>query len=131
MINIFSTRMINATGFVQRVFDVFSRNGISVDIITTSEANISVTVAGGQDTSALEEELSQFASVNIDNTKSQVSVIGKNVVNHGNLLQRVVNSLSGFNVHMISQGASNINVSFVIDRAALSDVVNSIHKNLF
>ena len=131
MINIFSTRMINATGFVQRVFDVFSRNGISVDIITTSEANISVTVAGGQNTSALEEELSQFASVNIDNTKSQVSVIGKNVVNHGNLLQRVVNSLAGFNVHMISQGASNINVSFVIDRAALSDVVNSIHKNLF
>ena len=123
--------MINATGFVQRVFDVFSRNGISVDIITTSEANISVTVAGGQNTSALEEELSQFASVNIDNTKSQVSVIGKNVVNHGNLLQRVVNSLAGFNVHMISQGASNINVSFVIDRAALSDVVNSIHKNLF
>lgn len=131
MINVFSPKMINATGFVQKVFGVFSDNHISVDIISTSEANISVTVAGNQDISHLTEQLSQFAQVNVDNCKSQVSVIGKNVVNHDDVLQRIVNALNGYNVNMISQGASNINVSFVIERNQLNEIVNSIHKSLF
>lgn len=131
MINIFSPKMINATGFVQKVFGVFSDNHISVDIISTSEANISVTVAGNQDITKLTEQLSQFAQVNVNNSKSQVSVIGKNVVNHEDVLQRIVNALNGYNVNMISQGASNINVSFVIDRSKLNEIVNSIHKSLF
>lgn len=131
MINIFSPKMINATGFVQRVFGVFSDNNISVDIISTSEANISVTVAGNQDVARLTEQLSQFAQVNVDKCKSQVSVIGKNVINHCDMIQRTFNALLGYNVHMISQGASNINVSFVIDRDRLGEIVNSIHKNLF
>ena len=123
--------MINATGFVQKVFGVFSDNHISVDIISTSEANISVTVAGNQDISHLTKQLSEFAQVNVDNCKSQVSVIGKNVVNHDDVLQRIVNALNGYNVNMISQGASNINVSFVIERNQLNEIVNSIHKSLF
>ena len=64
MINVFSPKMINATGFVQKVFGVFSDNHISVDIISTSEANISVTVAGNQDISHLTKQLSEFAQVN-------------------------------------------------------------------
>ena len=131
MINVFSPKMINATGFVQKVFGVFSDNHISVDIISTSEANISVTVAGNQDISHLTKQLSEFAQVNVDNCKSQVSVIGKNVVNHDDVLQRIVNALNGYNVNMISQGASNINVSFVIERNQLNEIVNSIHKSLF
>lgn len=131
MINVFSPKMINATGFVQKVFGVFSDNHISVDIISTSEANISVTVAGNQDISHLTKQLSEFAQVNVDNCKSQVSVIGKNVVNHDDVLQRIVNALNGYNVNMISQGASNINVSFVIERNQLKEIVNSIHKSLF
>ena len=131
MINVFSPKMINATGFVQKVFGVFSDNHISVDIISTSEANISVTVAGNQDISHLTKQLSEFAQVNVDSCKSQVSVIGKNVVNHDDVLQRIVNALNGYNVNMISQGASNINVSFVIERNQLNEIVNSIHKSLF
>ena len=131
MINVFSPKMINATGFVQKVFGVFSDNHISVDIISTSEANISVTVAGNQDISHLTKQLSELAQVNVDNCKSQVSVIGKNVVNHDDVLQRIVNALNDYNVNMISQGASNINVSFVIERNQLNEIVNSIHKSLF
>ncbi len=131
MINIFSPKMINATGFVQKVFGVFSDNNISVDIISTSEANISVTVPGNPDTDKLISELSRFAEVHIDTNKSQVSVIGKNIVNHSDVLQRIVNAMNSFDIYMISQGASNINVSFVIDREKLNQIISTIHQNLF
>ncbi len=131
MINIFSPKMINATGFVQKVFGVFTENNISVDLISTSEANISVTVAGTPDIEKLIGELSHFAEVHVDTNKSQVSVIGKNVINHSDVLQRVVNAMNNHNIYMISQGASNINVSFVIEREELNQIVSTIHQSLF
>ncbi|MGM9803948.1 MAG: aspartate kinase [Muribaculaceae bacterium] len=131
LINIFSPKMINATGFVQRVFKVFRDCNVSVDLISTSEANISVTVTGTQDVSNVVEQLSQFAEVYVDENKAQLSVIGKNIINHSDVLQRVVEALRGYKLYMISQGASNINVSFVVDREVLTPIVNTIHQKIF
>ena len=131
LINIFSPKMINATGFVQKVFKVFRDYNVSVDLISTSEANISVTVAGQQNVDQVVEHLSQFAEVHVFTDKSQVSIIGKNVINYGDVLQRLMNALKGNNLYMISQGASNINISFVVDRIDLTAIVNTIHSNLF
>ena len=131
LINIFSPKMINATGFVQKVFKVFRDYNVSVDLISTSEANISVTVAGQQNVDQVVEHLSQFAEVHVFTDKSQVSIIGKNVINYGDVLQRLMNALKGNNLYMISQGASNINISFVVDRIDLTTIVNTIHSNLF
>ena len=131
LINIFSPKMINATGFVQKVFKVFRDYNVSVDLISTSEANISVTVAGQQNVDQVVEHLSQFAEVHVFTDKSQVSIISKNVINYGDVLQRLMNALKGNNLYMISQGASNINISFVVDRIDLTAIVNTIHSNLF
>ena len=105
VINIFSTRMINTSGFLRRVFEIFSESKVSVDLISTSEANISVTVDASQNIDPVVAELSEFADVIVDDDKSQV--------------------------YMISQGASFVNISFIVDREELAEVVQDLHDHLF
>ncbi|MBR2065448.1 MAG: lysine-sensitive aspartokinase 3 [Bacteroidales bacterium] len=131
VINIFSMRMINTSGFLRRVFEIFSENKVSVDLISTSEANISVTVDAGEKIDKVVAELSEFAEVIVDDDKSQVSVIGKNIVRLNGMLKKTFAPLKRCNVYMISQGASFVNISFVVDREELTDVVQDLHDHLF
>ena len=75
--------------------------------------------------------LSEFADVIVDSDKSQVSVIGKNIINLNGLLRKTFAPLQDCKIYMISQGASYVNISFVVDRSVLSDVVRQVHKYLF
>ena len=132
VINIFSTKMINVAGFLMHVFEIFSRNNVSVDLISTSEATISVTVdAGSQNIDKVVEELSSFAEVYVDSNKAQVSVIGKNLDNVNGILEKTFAPLKEHKIYMISQGASYVNISFVVDRAVMDDVVALLHMNIF
>lgn len=131
VINIFSTRMINTSGFLRRVFEIFSESKVSVDLISTSEANISVTVDAAERIEPVVAQLSEFADVIVDDDKSQVSVIGKNIVRLNGMLKKTFTPLKKCNVYMISQGASFVNISFVVDREELSEVVQDLHDHLF
>ena len=131
VINIFSTKLINTSGFLRRVFEIFSESKVSVDLISTSEANISVTVDASQNIDAVVAELSEFADVIVDDDKSQVSVIGKNIVKLNGMLKKTFTPLKKCNVYMISQGASFVNISFVVDREELNEVVCGLHHHLF
>ena len=131
VINIFSTRMINTSGFLRRVFEIFSESKVSVDLISTSEANISVTVDASQNIDPVVAELSEFADVIVDDDKSQVSVIGKNIVRLNGMLKKTFTPLKKCKVYMISQGASFVNISFVVDREELAEVVQDLHDHLF
>ena len=131
VINIFSMKMINTSGFLRRVFEIFSDNKVSVDLISTSEANISVTVDSSEKIDKTVAELSEFAEVVVDDDKSQVSVIGKNIVKLNGMLKKTFVPLKKCNVYMISQGASFVNISFVVDREELTDVVKDLHHHLF
>ena len=131
VINIFSTKMINTSGFLKKVFEIFSVNKVSVDLISTSEANISVTVDSSQKIDKVVEELSAFADVYVDRDKSQISIIGKNIINLKGLLQKAFTPLAECRIYMISQGASYVNLSFVVDKEILTDAVRQIHKYLF
>lgn len=131
VINIFSMRMINTSGFLRRVFEIFSENKVSVDLISTSEANISVTVDASEKIEKTVAELSEFADVIVDDDKAQVSVIGKNIVRLNGMLKKTFAPLKRCNVYMISQGASFVNISFVVDREELTEVVQDLHDHLF
>ena len=104
---------------------------MSVDLISTSEANISLTMDGNQDIDEVVKALSEFAEVDVDRDKAQISVIGKNIVNLRGLLKQTMASLKDCNVYMISQGASFVNISFVVDRSSMKDAVREVHKYLF
>ena len=71
-----------------------------------------------------------FRSI-VDNDKSQISIIGKNIINLNGLLKKTFAPLRDCKIYMISQGASFVNISFVIDRPALNDVMQQIHHYLF
>ena len=131
VINIFSMKMINTSGFLRRVFEIFSENKVSVDLISTSEANISVTVDAAEKIDKVVEQLSEFAEVFVDDDKSQVSVIGKNIVRLNGMLKKTFAPLKRCNVYMISQGASFVNISFVVDREELNEVVCDLHQHPF
>ena len=131
VINIFSMKMINTSGFLRRVFEIFSENKVSVDLISTSEANISVTVDASEKIDKLVAELSEFCDVIVDDDKAQVSVIGKNIVRLNGMLKKTFAPLKRTNVYMISQGASFVNISFVVDREELIEVVQDLHDHLF
>ena len=131
LMNIFSPRMINISGFLMKVFDIFAKNKVSVDLISTSEANISLTIDDASSMEAVCSALSEIAEVRVFNDKSQLSIIGKNVVKQRSLINWAVTSLKNTNVYMISQAASSDNISFVIDRNRLDEVLQEFHTYLF
>lgn len=131
VINIFSTKMINATGFLAKVFRVFSDNKVSVDLIGTSEASISVTVDASANIDKVVEQLSVFSRVRVDRDKAQVSVIGKDLISEPGIFKSIFTAVEGKKIYMISQGSSFINISLVVDRDSCKDVVRAIHKGLF
>lgn len=131
VINIFSMKMINTSGFLGKVFKVFSDNGISVDLISTSEANISVTIDDTQETDQLVAHLSEFAEVVMDSGKAQISIVGKNLPATPHLTEKVLGALGGTSTYMISQGATDINLSIVVDRKDMDTTIAAIHHALF
>ena len=131
VINIFSTRMINASGFLGKVFSIFSSNKVSVDLISTSEANISVTIEGNQDITNVVKELSNFATVEVDKGKAQVSVVGQNLINSPAILEKIFAPLKDVKTYMVSQGASLISLSIVVDKEVKDEVVCAIHESIF
>ncbi len=131
LMNIFSPHMINISGFLMKVFDIFAKNKVSVDLISTSEANISLTIDNAGSLDAVCASLSEIAEVRVLNDKSQLSIIGKNVVKQRSLISWAVTSLKNTNVYMISQAASSDNISFVIDRNRLDEVLQEFHNYLF
>ena len=87
--------------------------------------------AGSQNIDKVVEELSSFAEVYVDSNKAQVSVIGKNLDNVNGILEKTFAPLKEHKIYMISQGASYVNISFVVDRAVMDDVVALLHRNIF
>lgn len=131
LVNIFSTSMIDVPGFLSRVFSIFARHNVSVDLISTSEANISLTLDSQPLLKEVVEELSGFAQVKVVDDKSQVSIIGKNVVSQRGLLRWAMYSLNNIDIYMISQGTSGVNISLVVDRENLDEVLQQFHSYLF
>ncbi len=131
VINIFSMKMLNSFGFLTKLFEVFGKYGTSVDLISTSEVNVSLTIDNERYLSEITGEISQFAHVTVSHDKSQVSVVGKNLKETKGLGKRIFGSISDYNITMISQGASDVNISFVVNREDLANVVGALHKEFF
>jgi len=132
VLNLFSTSMVNSYGFLHKLFRLFDKYHIPVDLISTSEANVSLTIEEEYELNDLIlSELSTFSTVSIEKNKSQVSVIGKELNSCTGVCNRIFCSLSDFKISMISQGASAINLSFVVERTDLDDIITALHRELF
>jgi aspartate kinase len=131
LVSIVSTRMFLAHGFLENVFDVFHKYRTVVHTVATSDISVSATV---NDTSHLDEiirELERFATVTAAKAKAIVCVVGDNLRNSAGIAARVLHAVNGVNINMISQGASEINISFVVDEHQLNTVVRLLHDEFF
>jgi aspartate kinase len=131
IINVASTRMLMACGFLRAIFEVFDRHHTSVDVVTTSEVSVSMTLDTSDRLEAIERDLASFGEVSVERGKAIVCVVGDNLKFTPGVAARLFGAISKTNVNMISQGASEINLTFVIDEADTDEVVKELHREFF
>ena len=131
-VTIASTRMLLAHGFLARVFEVFGRHKIDVDLVTTSEVSISVTVDDTARLPAVVFELEGIGHVDVKEGLAVVAVVGEGAPTQVGLAGHVFTLLGGVGVavEMISQGASRVNLSFVVAASEAAKVVRLLHRGL-
>ncbi|MBB5217851.1 ACT domain-containing protein [Treponema rectale] len=132
LIDIQSSRMLGAAGFLAHVFNQFLKWNISVDVIATSEVSISLTVNGKVDLTGLIEDVKNVADITVKTNKAIVTIICDASRSSG-ILAKAFAALEkeGINVQMISQGASKVNISVIVDTAQVEKTVQVLHKALF
>ena len=131
LVNIHSTRMLMAHGFLHRIFEVFDRFETPVDMVATSEVSVSLTIDNPARLDAIVAELEQFAEVEIEKDQVIVCLVGDNIRHTPGVARRVFNALDGINIRMISQGASLLNISLVVAEADLFRAVPALHEEFF
>ena len=131
IIDIVASRMLLAHGFLKAVFDVFDKHGCAIDMVATSEVSISVTVDSRQALPAICEELSRIADVKCEGNKALICLVGEDIRGISGISGQVFSSISHVNVRMISQGASEINMSFMINEEDVEEAIRSLHRRFF
>jgi aspartate kinase len=130
-INIKSDRMLLAYGFLRNVFEVFERYKTSIDMITTSEVAVSITIDSDHQLDSIKKELEQFCSIKIDKDQTIVCVVGNFSADKQGYAFRILDSLKNIPIRMISYGGSENNVSVLIDSKYKKDALVSLNKGLF
>jgi aspartate kinase len=130
-IKIQSSRMLLAYGFLRRVFEIFERYKTPIDLITTSEVAISLTIDNDQHLDAIMSELGLFAQVDKEDGQTIICVVGDFRAEKNGFASKVFESLKHVPIRMISYGGSDYNISLLIQTEHKADVLHSLHERLF
>jgi aspartate kinase len=131
LINVVSSRMLNAYGFLSRIFAVFEKHRIPVDLIATSEVSVSMTVEGQTPLKELVKDLQEFSSVEVSKNQAIVCLVGKEIWEEKRFFIRVFSALDGIPLRMISLGASKINLSLALPAEYCDEAVKLLHREFF
>lgn len=131
IIDIVASRMLMSHGYLKAVFDTLDKHKCVVDMVSTSEVSISLTVDSNERLPDVVEELSKIADVKMEGNKALICMVGEDIRGHNGIAGQVFTAVSHVNVRMISQGASEINMSFMIDEEDVEEAVRSLHKHFF
>ncbi|MCL2912544.1 lysine-sensitive aspartokinase 3 [Shewanella corallii] len=139
LLNLHSLQMLHAQGFLAHIFATLAKHRISVDLITTSEVNVSLTLdktgsdstGAGLLSEALMQELAEHCRVSVEDNLSLVAIIGNRIATTAGVCRTVFTVLEPFNVRMICQGASPHNLCVLVDEKDAAAVVDALHTNLF
>lgn len=131
VVNVRSTRMFMAHGFLRRIFEIFDRYETSVDMVSTSEVSVSLTVEDYSRLDNIVHDLEEFAEVTVERDQSIVCLVGENIKCTAGVGARIFGALAQVNVRMVSQGASSLNLGFVVASADLRAAVAALHEEFF
>lgn len=131
IVDVVAARMLMAHGFLKSIFEIFARHRCPVDMVSTSEVSVSVTVDSNESIAAIAADLGKLANVKYQGRKAIVCLVGENIRNTPGIAAQVFSAISNINIQMISQGASEINISFVVDEGDVPEVVSRLHTEFF
>lgn len=124
-------RMLGAFGFLRRLFEVFERHEVVVDVVATSEVSVSLTIEDSASLPAMRAELEAIGELSVDEGRAIVAVIGIGLRDTPGVAARVFRATEPANVEIISQGASAINITFVVREADGPGIVRRLHAEFF
>jgi aspartate kinase len=133
LIDVFSPRMLMEGGFMARLFNVFDKHGVIIDMIATSEVSLSLTTDSEDGLDAAVEEIEEFAEVQAEKGQTIMCLVGEGMAGSVGVAARVFGAVrdAGVNVRMISQGAREINIAFVIKDEDIDVTVHALHREFF
>lgn len=130
-IKIKSSRMLMAYGFLRRVFEVFENYKTPIDMITTSEIAVSLTIDNNTNLASIENELKKFGSIEVDKGQTIICIVGNKIMEQKGVLKKVFDSLNDIPVRMVSCGGSVNNVSVLIDKQYKEKALMALNEGLF
>lgn len=130
-INIRSSRMLLAYGFLRKVFEVFEKYRTPIDMITTSEVAVSVTIDDASSLHIIKKELEALGTVEVETEQAIVSIVGNEITADGTALKKVFESLTNIDVRMVSYGGSAHNISILVPAADKNKVLQQLNSGLF
>lgn len=131
IVQINSARMLGAYGFLRALFEVFERHRTVVDVVTTSEVSVSLSLDEVTALPAIVEELEQLGKVGIEKGRAIICVVGEGLRGTPGIAGRVFSTIKDINVSLISQGASSVNFTFVIEEDRVKEAVTRLHEEFF
>ncbi len=131
IVDVVATRMLMAHGYLKSIFDVFDRHKCAVDMVSTSEVSVSLTVDSNEALPAIAADLQKIADVKYEGRKAIVCLVGENIRGTPGIAARVFGAIPNMNVRMISQGASEINISFVVAEDDVPEAITKLHQAFF
>jgi aspartate kinase len=118
-------------GYMKDIFTIFDKHKCPVDMVSTSEVSVSLSVDSNDKLPAIAADLSQLADVKYEGRKALVCLVGEDIRGRNGMAAQVFTAIRHINVRMISQGASEINMSFMIDEDDADEAVRSLHAAFF
>ena len=130
-VQVTSARMLGAYGFLRGLFEVFDRHRTAVDVVTTSEVSVSLSLDNVNALPEIISDLQELGTVEVERRRTIVSVIGEGLRNTPGIAARVFSAIGDINVSMISVGASSVNLTFMVDEAHTGEVITRLHRACF
>jgi len=131
LVKVGAAKMLFARGFLRRVFEIFEKNGISVDVVATSEVSVSVTVDDNSGLESLVVDLSTLGDVSVERDRAIVAVVGAAISEDSAAMGRAIGALDGIRVHMMSLSATGINLTVIVDSDQLNPAMERLHDAFF
>ena len=130
-IKIRSSEMLQAPGFLHKIFEVFEHYQTSIDMVTTSEVAVSVTIDDTSSLPIIVDVLSEFAHIEVDDSLSIICIVGEYLVENSGLATKVIGALEGTPIRMISYGGSAHNISLLVSEESKTKALQALHDKLF
>jgi aspartate kinase len=123
--------MLGAYGFMAALFQIFERYRTAIDVISTSEVSVAMTLDNTESLENIVKELERLGEVEVEHGYAVICVVGEGLRASAGLASKIFSTISDVNISLVSHGASSVNMTFVVKEEAVGDVIQKLHAEFF